>query len=237
MIELKPFGAGLGVIALQLNKPVTGETLRAYWLAFRNETTQAEWEAFTAGAAVRWGKGWQGFVPTVPALFDALREFRGFPSLAPESSRAYDQVLAAGEYTPGAGRVWTFRGVLATCGIAAAEAFLAAGGHSAFATTWDEPKRRERFLAAYQVAASQDPRTRLLPAGPVKAITGDVETEPPVDAGAAAQAMREIRERLGVEPVARKPAEIVATDERLTELRRQAQQITTQEPADAGREV
>lgn len=162
MIDLKPFGQGLGIVALQLNKPVSGELIRAYWAALHSETEPEEWAAFCARAAIKCG--WT-FLPTAPEMLDALREFRGAPSVDSEAVVAYDRVLESGTYTAESGTIWSFRGVREKCGPAAAEAFLAAGGHSAFATTWNEAERRERFVEAYQASARAEPGGRLLGAG------------------------------------------------------------------------
>jgi hypothetical protein len=101
-------------------------------------------------------------------MLDALREFRGSPPLDSEAIQAYERVLQAGEYTAETGACWTFRRVLDHCGRAAAEAFLAAGGHHAFASSWRESERRERFLAAYRQFAREMPASRLLPAAPAE---------------------------------------------------------------------
>jgi len=51
-------------------------------------------------------------------------------------------------------------GVEAACGRAAVEAFQAAGAGSAFATTWDESKRRAR-LKAYKITVREEPADRV----------------------------------------------------------------------------
>lgn len=227
MIEQGPFGAGLGVIALQLNKPINEPVIMAYHVAFEGRTDPDEWVRFCEGAALRFG--WM-FLPTVPELHDALQEFRGAPPLAVEATEAYEQVLVAGEYAPESGTVWTYRRVLETCGRAAADAFLAAGGNAAFATTWDEAKRRERFLAEYVVVARQVPADRLLPAGAVLALpSGDPQPNTPMSQAEIEKAIERVRTIAGVEVAPSAPKTVIASEERLAELRRQAAAITSEQ--------
>jgi hypothetical protein len=153
---------GLSIIAIQLNHPAGKTLIDAYYLALANETTPEEWQAFVSVAVKRYG--WSS-IPQVPVLLDALREFRGGTPLILEATMAYDRVIGAAEYNPQRGAWWTYRNIAAVAGKAAAEAFLAAGGNSAFATTWDECHRRERFVAAYMAAAREQPGARLLPEG------------------------------------------------------------------------
>lgn len=163
MIEKSAFAAGLGTLALQLRHPLAQAEIDAYHIALGPETDAREWLTFCRAAAVRFG--WR-FLPSVPELVDALREHRGQPKLEAEATRAYEAVLAAGDYVPEEGRVWTYRGVLLRCGRAAAEAFLEAGGHHAFASTFRESDRRERFVAAYRAASRAVPEERLLRGAP-----------------------------------------------------------------------
>lgn len=195
MIDAAPFYAGLAVIGLQLNQPVGKDAQKAYFLAMADETTCEEWEAFVAVAAKRFG--WR-FLPSVPALLDALREFRGLPSLDAEATLAYESVMKAGIYTPEGGTTWTYRGVREACGDAAAEAFLAAGGSDAFARTWDEAKRQQRFLAAYVAAAREEPAGRLPSVGSQPALP---EARPRPSASEAAEMLREIQRRAAVSRV------------------------------------
>jgi len=167
VIELEPFTVGLGGIGLQLNQPVAKDVIKAYWLAFRDETDPAEWEAFCSVVVKR--SSWT-FLPGVPALLDALREARGYQGLEAEATTAYERVLGAGTYSPEGGTTWIYRVIFDRCGPAAAEAFLAAGGHSAFATTYGEQKRHDRFVAAYVQAARAEPRSRILGPAPERAL-------------------------------------------------------------------
>lgn len=175
MIDRKAFARGFGVVALQLGQALDQPKVDAYYAALFDETDPEQWFEFCAVAAKR--RGWR-FLPGVTELLDALREFRGEPRLDSEAADAYERVLESGEYNPEGGTRWNYRAVLARCGRAAAEAFLAAGGHSAFATTWDESKRRERFTAAYQTEAREVPANRLLPPAPMvdrPLLVGNVE--------------------------------------------------------------
>lgn len=223
MIEKAEFAAGLGTLALQLRHPLAQAEIDAYHIALGTETDAREWLGFCRGAAVRFG--WR-FLPSVPELVDALREHRGQPKLEVEATRAYEAVLAAGDYAPEEGRVWSYRGVLARCGRAAAEAFLEAGGHHAFASTFRESDRRERFIAAYRVASRAVPEERLLlgaPAAP--ALPPPADAQPP-SREEAATVIRRLQDLSGVEPAPPPgPRQVVASEARLELLRRQAREL------------
>lgn len=166
MIDVTTFGAGLGLIALKLARAVEPSTIRAYHDDLRDRTDPAEWTEFCKVAALRFG--WE-FFPSTRQLSDALDEFRGKPSLSVEADEAHDRVVDCRSYSPETGATWSYRQIEAQCGRAAAEAFIAAGGHSAFETTYREDQRRARFVEAYTRAARAMPDQRLLPvATPVK---------------------------------------------------------------------
>jgi len=224
MIDRATFVGGLGVMALQLNKPAERELLDAYHLALADETSPEEWGAFFPVAVKRFG--WK-FLPTVPELLDALREFRGQPNLDAEAIAAYERVIAAGVYSAEGGTSWHFRTVVETCGRAAAEAFLEAGGHNAFANTFRESDRRERFVAAYRVAAREDDSARLLPPASVGLLQGDVESAPFEHDEAAAILEKVSGVHAGEErkPFTKPPVVVEATEDRLAALRRQAEEI------------
>lgn len=202
--------------------------MAAFHMALEDETDSAEWVAFCR-VAVR-QNGWK-FLPSVPELVDALHEFRGEPALEPEASRAYEAVIASGTYTP-EGTVWVYRTVLERCGRAAAEAFQAAGAHHAFASTWAEDKRRERFIGAYIPAARAEPQSRLLPAStePQKALPAGPQVMPPSDIAL----VRKIAALSGEEGLA--PEEqggtVVRTPERDAQLEAQKAAILTGEKAE-----
>lgn len=176
MIERAVFAEGLSRIGVATRVEVSEAMFNVYHDAIGPQTTADEWRHFTR-AAVASGR-WR-FFPTVAELLDGLREHRGERLPEVEASDAYERVLTSGVYTPQGGTSWTYRGVKEACGVATAEAFVAAGGDSAFRSTWDEAKRRERFVRAYASATRNDPATRLLPAGPRLALTaGDERREP-----------------------------------------------------------
>ena len=161
MIDATTFAEGLTRIGIAVRQPADAATLRVYFDALADDTDAEEWPQFCRWAVRASAFAW---FPKVAELLDALRRFRGEQPVGAEGTAAYDRVLASGTYSPQGGTSWTFRGVLESCGRAAAEAFQEAGAHHAFATTWDEAKRRERFVAAYVEAVRAGPSSRLLPA-------------------------------------------------------------------------
>lgn len=247
MIDQAAFAGGLGVIALQLNKPITPAVIKAYHAAFADETSAEEWAAFCRKAVLR--SGWT-FLPTVAELRDALEEYRGATPLQREAVQAYEAVVASAEYAPETGSTWTYRRTEELCGRAAAEAYLAAGGHAAFSTTWDEAKRRERFIVAYMVAGRAAPADRLLMA-PTSKLLGPGEVRQLEDGGApvpaadpgritreeAGKVIERLRALAGVDPTPPPKPQVVATEERLAELRRQAAVITSDVPDRTGEEA
>ncbi len=244
MISYDDFVRGLGMVALKLNQPLADPTAIAYHEDFEQETDPPEWEAFTRVAARRFG--WR-FLPSVPELLDALREFRGAPPIDQEAAQAYEAVIAAGVYAPEGGTTWSYRAVTERCGKAAADAFLAAGGHHAFASSWDEAKRRERFLAAYRTEARALPASRLIEGGKEpKLIEAEVTSsaaagEPALTAEQARAAMRKLDAMV---PAARVPATPrLSTDEwearkrALQEQGRTIAQESPQQPEQSGEDA
>jgi hypothetical protein len=161
VIDKLLFAEGLARVGIAVRQPADAATLRVYHDALADQTSADEWPAFCEWAVRSCAFAW---FPKVAEFLDALRRFRGERPVGAEATAAYERVLAAGTYTAECGASWTYRGVLEACGKAAADAFLAAGGHLAFATTWDEGKRRERFVVAYAEALRAEPGSRLLPA-------------------------------------------------------------------------
>lgn len=219
MIEFEAFVEGLTKIGVALKQPYGAASLTVYHDVIGPHTDGEEWPRFVAWALA--SQRWPTLSPNVPALQEALREFRGQRPMLSEATEAYERVIAAGVYTPEGGTTWNYRAIREACGDAAAEAFLAAGGNSAFATTWNEDKRRERFVAMYAEAVREEPAAALLPAAPVKALP-PVEDEPTREE--AAEVLRKLREIVGAEEQA-KPLVVTVTDERLAALRRQAEEI------------
>ena len=158
------FAEGLNRIGVAMRQPPDKATLSVYYDTIGSQVEGQEWLAFA-----RWcvdTDRFHAWFPKVADLRAALREFRGAPPLAVEATRAYERVLESGTYTPHGGTSWNYRAVRERCGEAAAQAFLAAGGNSAFAITFGEEGRRERFVTAYCDAARANPGAALLPAGP-----------------------------------------------------------------------
>ena len=109
------------------------------------------------------------------AVKSALRGCRFFPSIAdllgyakpaePTEAQAvavFEQVIECREYRPN-GSIWLPRTIRAKVGPAALEAYMAAGGRSAF--VWmperDLPFTRKKFVEAYTAAVRLDPRLAL----------------------------------------------------------------------------
>jgi len=176
------FTVGLCSIGLRIHQAVDDATQAAYWVDFEGETSPEEWAEFCRVVVRRFR--WR-FLPSTPELLDALREFRGGPSngeLQAEAVTAYERVLDASTYSLEAGAMWSYRTVAEKCGKAAADALVAAGGHNAFATTWDEAKRRERFIAAYTERAKESPALRLAAPKEQEQITTGDHVVPPTQA-------------------------------------------------------
>lgn len=222
------FAEGIDRIGLATRQPADAATKLVYFDALQDKASAEEWAAFA-----RWVVDTDRFpvyFPKKAEISDALREFRGQRPLLVEATDAYERVLAAGIYTPEGGTTWSFRAIRETCGDAAAEAFLAAGGNAAFSTTWDEAKRRERFAAAYAEAVREEPRAGLLPAGEAVRLLPPVQDLP--TRAEAVTVIRRLQDIAEVDPAPPKTSVVVATDERLELLRRQAQEIgAAAEPA------
>jgi hypothetical protein len=219
VIDRLTFTGGLAIMALQLNKPAEQALLDAYHLGLASETDSQEWGAFFPVAVKRFG--WK-FLPTVPELLDALREFRGQPSLDAEAVAAYERVIEAGVYNAEGGTSWSFRSVLDGCGKAAAEAFLEAGGHNAFASTFRESDRRERFIAAYREVSRCDESARLLPPGPVKALPPAEEPFRREEAAAILEKVSGLHSGEETPKFTKPPMIVEATEERIARLTAQA---------------
>lgn len=221
MIGEDQFFEGLVRIGIAVGQPADAATLRVYYESLVSQVDEDEWLRF-ARAAVDTDR-FKRF-PKLAELRAALREFRGAPPLEAEAARVYERVLASGDYGPESGTTWSYRAVRDRCGDAAAEGFLVAGGGHAFVTTWDEARRRERFIAAYCTAVREDPSSALLPAGPqTKALPAphapSREEADKILAEIAGEARPNVRPKVG-------PCVVVASDERLELLRTQAEELT-----------
>lgn len=218
------FANGMDRIGIATRQPADAATKLVYYDSLRYQVDAQEWDRFTQYAVDT--DRFPVHFPKLAEIRDALRDFRGQRPLIVEASEAYERVLAAGVYTPEGGTTWNYRSIREKCGDAAAEAFLAAGGNSAFATTWNEDKRRERFVAMYAEAVRDEPTAALLPPASVKALP---PAEAPPTREEATSVIRKLQDLAGVEPA--KPAAPVVTlsKEREAELARQAEQILAEE--------
>lgn len=224
MMTPEQFAVGLGRIALALRQAYTAQEQLVFYEAIGHQAEADEWENFARDSVAR-GR-WDGFLPSVAALLDALREYRGEPALEGEAIAAYERVLASACYTAEGGASWSFRAVRERCGAAAARAFLEAGGHHAFATTWDEAKRRARFVSAYVEAVRERPAERLLPAGEQDEPKALPAGDEPFTTPEAAAVLERIRVEHAIALPKPRADTITASDERLEYLRRQAAEIT-----------
>jgi hypothetical protein len=231
VIDSLEFSKGIGTIAVQVRHPLSPQESDAFFLAFEHETDAPEWSAFCATAAIR--HGWR-FLPGVVELLDALRLFRGETPLHVEAVEAYERVVASGEPSTQGGTNWSWRAVARSCGPAAARAFLAAGGHNAFATSWNEGKRREFFVLSYVQEARAEPSSRLLPAGPTM-LALPASPDSPIGEQEAAALVERVRARSIVVAAPReieyRPLSAEQWDERIAELRRQAAEMLAAEHA------
>lgn len=226
MIDAETFTAGMQGIAAGVRKVWEAASIGVYFDALGHQTDAVEWDAF-----VRWANSsgrWQ-WLPTLREIIDAIREFRGDPPLLAEATEAYERVLASGVYAPEGGTSWIYRNIQERCGEAASEAFMAAGGTAAFTSTWDEAKRRERFVAAYSEAVRESPGAKLLPSAGTKALPPAESESRALTAEEARAVMRGV---VGTAPQSQpKQTRVVATDERLAALERQKQQILAEPKA------
>lgn len=216
---------GLTRIGTATSHEVSELEFEFYGEALIAQTDAAEWEGFTR-AAVASGR-WRWW-PTVAEVLDALREYRGDQPLAAEATVAYERVVEAGTYCPEGGTRWEARRIREQCGEAALEAFLAAGGHAAFSTGWDESERRKAFLRAYQAAVRAEPSMRLLPAGSLpKLLPAPADYQPPtVDRTSAREVLAKLDAMAPAKPVL-VPRGMTASEweARMAELRRQAEAL------------
>src|SRR5258708_7884243 len=102
------FSEGLVRIGLATRQAPDAATMGVYFDSLGPQVEAAEWLAFT-----RWAVDGDRFpfFPKLRELRDALREFRGEQPLEAEAVRAYELVLAAGDYTPQGGTTWAYRAI------------------------------------------------------------------------------------------------------------------------------
>jgi len=227
-MDFKALVAGLTRIGVAMRQAPDKATFDVYHPCFEQDMDGPTWDRFT-----QWAIEFHPWVeesryrrfPSVPELKEAVRLFRGDRPMLAEATEAYERVLGCGTYSPQGGTTWSYRAVKERCGEAAAMAFLAAGGTAAFETTWDESKRRERFVAEYAESVRESPNAALLPEG-VKALP-PAEPNRALTQAEAVEIMRGIEER--APKVKRRFVQI--TPERAAELERQKAQIL-EEPND-----
>jgi hypothetical protein len=245
------FGTGLARLVKACRQEIDVVTLEVYTEALCYQIEPAEWEAFTRSVVASGRFSW---FPKVAELLDALREYRGEPSraeldrqLSTEAGEAYQAVMDSGIYTAEGGTSWNYRTVVEKRGRAAGEAFIAAGGDEAFRITdekWNYDKRRERFVAAYQVAVREQPALsmRALPApssGEQKQIgAGDqAEADPQLTAVEAKGFLDNLRKHLPPGELPAMPKEsafaVNCPPDRYAELRAQAERIKLEDGAKA----
>lgn len=234
MVDAALVVTGLGVLGLALQRPQPAETLALYARLIAPRVDHGPWseaiEAWSTGAAE-----WE-FFPSVPAILAAYQArvdaAEGRRPVEVEAVDAYTRVLQAGTYSPEGGATWTYRGVVESCGKAAAEAWLAAGAHEAFATGWNADERRRTFLAAYLEAAREQPETRLLPWRPAGELPAAAEPETALPREQAAEMLKRLapEHAAATTPAPRnKPRWVEASPERLARLREQAAAIVAAE--------
>lgn len=154
MIDLKAFGAGMMRLGAAFNRAITEPVLEVYGGVISPRLSTEQW----AHAVQRAIESEQFFPP--PAVL--LRYGAGDRGLSAAAGEAYLAIVD--HYTRG--EKLGYREVLDLYGLAAAEAFIAAGGSHRFA--WCEPEgeafRLRDFKAAYVEQAEVDPISAL-PAG------------------------------------------------------------------------
>lgn len=150
MTDRPAFAAGMALLGVTFGREVDQARIAAYWSAL-SDLTDDEFRLATAKLCA----GWKCQPSEMFPLPATIRQYaRPYQDIAAEATRLFEQVEALGDYSP-IGMKWSIAKVGAILGWAAAEAFAAAGGSSAFATLTDQsrPFVRKEFVAAYQRAA------------------------------------------------------------------------------------
>lgn len=238
MIDRAEFVRGLVALAVAVRQEIGEDTMSVYHDSLGPQVEADEWDRF-----IRWAVDIDRFptwFPKLAELRDALRDFRGERSLEGEAVEAYECALSSGVYTAEGGTSWSHRAVRAKCGSAAADAFLEAGGHHAFANTYREHDRRTRFLAAYIDLAKECPSMRMLAPSRERLLSGAVDSEP--QALITAEQARELLAKVQTKaPVPRAPVVVNMDDPvtaaRVEALREQARRIMAEQGVEVGEPV
>lgn len=160
MIDVKAFRTGMEELGTAYDRPITKERLDIFGRVVSPRLTTEQWKQ-----AVKRALEAEKFFPA-PAVL--LRYGLGEGSPRASAITAYEQILHAFEHGEKLGP----RDVGEKWGLAAREAFIAAGGARAFA--WcepdNEPFRRRDFAAAWVETVEQEP-ARALPPGAEKLLT------------------------------------------------------------------
>jgi hypothetical protein len=221
VIDVKAFKAGMEKLGAAFNRALTTPVLDVYGGMLSPRLSTEQW----AHAVTRAIESETYFPP--PAVL--LRYGAGDRGLSAAAGSAYDLIVRCYERGESLG----YRQVRDEYGLAAAEAFIAAGGDRRFA--WcepeDEPFRLKDFRAAYVEQAEVDPISALPPGdSPEKALPYKTDAD-------ALRAIAKPRTGPGSEKLGAWPAEapgtprghstqpIRDTEERRAELQRQAGEI------------
>lgn len=154
-----PFLAGMRLLAATFERELPKERIKAYAIALRDMTD----EDFT-GAVDRLVAGWKSTPSEMfPLPATILAYARPYTDPAADAVALFEQVRGLGDYLP-TGTRWSMAKIGQQLGWAAAEAFSAAGGSSAFEhlTERDLPFTRKAFVDAY-VRACDAATKRLAP--------------------------------------------------------------------------
>ncbi len=150
MNDRKAFAGGMALLGVTFGREVDRPRIRAYWLAL-SDLEDAEFQLAVAKLCAGWKSSPAEMFP-LPATIRAYA--RPYVDPAAAAVRLFDQVQRLGDYLP-TGTRWSMAKIGQQLGWAAAEAFSAAGGSSAFAnlTERDLPFVRKAFVDAYLRAA------------------------------------------------------------------------------------
>lgn len=138
------FKAGMRDLGLAYNREITEPLAALYWRSLAHLTD----DEFADAVGLYLTQPGERFWPAPGAL---LAFVRPDPALDAEAVRAFDLIEGLAVYNPVVGARWSERVVRERLGYAAGEAFVAAGGESA----WQErneknwPFTRKAFVAAY----------------------------------------------------------------------------------------